>query len=66
MNYNIELLDLVSKLSPIQQQLKFAKDQDGSIVLVAQEVTKKVVYRLSCPWEYLSLSLIFSIIQIKI
>lgn len=52
MNYNIELLDLVSKLSPIQQQLKFAKEHDGSIVLVAQEVTKKVVYRLSCPWEY--------------
>lgn len=52
MNYNIELLDLVSKLSPIQQQLKFAKEQDCSIVLVAQEVTKKIVYRLSCPWEY--------------
>lgn len=52
MNYNIELLDLVSKLSPIQQQLKFAKKDDGTIALAAQEVTKKIVYCLSCPWEY--------------
>lgn len=52
MNYNIDLLDLVSKLSPIQQQLKFAKKEDGTIALAAKETCKKIVYCLSCPWEY--------------
>ena len=52
MNYNIELLDLVSDLAPIQQQLKFSKDSDGNIFLAAKHIDKKVVYCMHCPGEY--------------
>lgn len=49
MNYNIELLDLVSELAPIQQQLKFFKKDDDTIALLAQQMDKKIVYCLEAP-----------------
>lgn len=53
MNYNIDLIELVSRLSPIQQQLEFVKDSEiNAIVLKAQEENKKVAYKLIAPVDY--------------
>ena len=51
MNYNIELIELVSKLAPIQQQLGFVKDGD-SVILRAKEVATKIAYKLVAPVSY--------------
>ena len=51
MNYNIELIELVSKLAPIQQQLGFVKDGD-SVILRAKEVATKIAYKLVAPVGY--------------
>jgi hypothetical protein len=51
MNYNIDLIELVSDLSPIQQQLGFEKEDD-KIVLRAKEESTKIAYKLIAPVDY--------------
>lgn len=51
MNYNIDLIELVSKLGPIQQQLGFEKDEDN-IVLRAKEEATRIAYKLVAPASY--------------
>lgn len=51
MNYNIEMINLLSELYPIQPQLAFYK-VDDKIVLKAQEVRQKLAYKLEAPAEY--------------
>lgn len=51
MNYNIEMINLLAELYPIQPQLAFYK-VDDKIVLKAQEVRQKLAYKLEAPTEY--------------
>ena len=51
MNYNIDLIELVSKLAPIQQQLGFEKD-GNNVILRAKEVATKIAYKLVAPVTY--------------
>lgn len=51
MNYNIDLIELVSELSPIQQQLGFEKEE-GNIILRAKEESSKIAYKLVAPESY--------------
>lgn len=52
MNYNLDLIELVSRLAPIQQQMEFTKD-DCAVILKGQEENKKIAYKLIAPADYL-------------
>lgn len=51
MNYNIDLINLLSELNPIQTQLEFQKT-DEKIILKAKELKERIAYKLEAPADY--------------